>query len=89
MPQHRAIHLARLGTAAALSLLSSAIMVWLVRRWSFFDSMTLLVIPLAVLLGMAPIIYWYRRDAYPIGLFYGVSMFLVLRWVFGLMRIDY
>jgi hypothetical protein len=83
-----AMHIMRILLAGAVSMLASAAMIWAIRTWSFFDSMTLLVIPIATLLGLLPIIHWYRRDAYPIGLVYCLAMFFLLRWFHQLIRTD-
>jgi hypothetical protein len=75
-------HLPPMALAAALSILSFVVLLWSVRHLWLFRSLTLLVTPMAILIGLAPIIRAYRRDAYPIGLLYVLVMFFVLRWTY-------
>jgi hypothetical protein len=40
------------------------------RAWFATLRLTLLVVPASIAVGFLPLLYWYRRDAYPIGLMF-------------------
>jgi hypothetical protein len=56
-------------------------MIVLLKASAFVRQFTLFALPVAVIVGLLPLIRWYGRDAYPIGLGYCLIMFFVLRFV--------
>lgn len=42
---------------------------------------TLLVLPASIAVGFLPLLYWYRRDAYPIGMLFAPAAYYWLRFV--------
>lgn len=74
-------HVVRFLTALVLSVVTLIALIVSMRTWSALQSYTLWVLPLSIAVGFAPIIRWYRRDAYPIGLAYCPAMFFFLRYL--------
>lgn len=43
-------------------------------------SLSLYVLPVSIVIGFLPLLHWYRRDSYPIGLVYfPVSLYWLIR----------
>ena len=75
-------HVARMITAAIVSVAVLVASVWGIRTWPSLQWFNLLVVPASIAAGLAPIARWYRRDAFPIGILFVVVMFFLLRWVY-------
>jgi hypothetical protein len=75
------LHGLRALVTAAISIGTFLLMRLAIDTWPVLQWAILLTIPIAVLAGLVPIIWWYRRDAYPIGLMFCPLMFFVLLWV--------
>jgi hypothetical protein len=65
--------------AFGVSTLSLVTLIALRNAYAPFQAFNLYVIPTCVAAGLVPLIYWYRRDAYPIGLAYCIVAFFALR----------
>jgi hypothetical protein len=52
-----------------------------VRAPSALEGFSWYVLPLSVAVGFAPIIRWYGRDAFPIGVLYCPAVFFLLRYL--------
>ena len=76
-----ATHLVRLVVSLALSLVSLVAMLAGVRASSALQNFSWYVLPLSVAVGFAPMIRWYGRDAFPIGVAYCPVVFLLLRYL--------
>lgn len=68
----------RLLAAFSLSAGCLYVLVTLTRTVSPLQRLNLVALPVSVLVGLMPLIYWYRRDAYPIGLIYCPTAFYIL-----------
>jgi hypothetical protein len=71
-------HTGRILIAMAVSIATLFAYAWLLNASSLFRPLTLFAIPFSVLAGVLPLIYWYRRDAYPIGIAFCLGMFFLL-----------
>lgn len=71
--------LVRLVAAFGLSAGCLFVLILLFRAQPALDGFALFSLPVSVLAGLLPLIYWYRRDAYPIGLIYSPATFYALR----------
>ena len=81
MPR-RGVELAwRFGFSLMLSVLVLTLHTWLTHRGSTFQGLNLFAAPIAIGVGLIPLLRWYRRDAYPVGLAFALVTFLVLKWV--------
>ncbi len=68
---------------AAVILASVALLLFAALDRSVPASMrlTLLVLPASILVGFLPLLHWYRRDAYPIGLLFAPAAYYWLRFL--------
>ena len=69
----------RLLVAFTLSTGCLFALLWLFEAQPALEGFGFFGLPLSVLVGLVPLVYWYRRDAYPIGLFYCPAAFFLLR----------
>lgn len=69
----------RLLGCYALSAVFTAAMVYVMRRAITVQPFALMVVPIGIVIGLVPLLLWYRRDAYPIGILYPISAFYFLR----------
>ena len=76
-----ATHVVRLVIALVLSLVTLVVMLFAVRASTLLQSVAWYVLPLSVAAGLAPIIRWYGRDAFPIGVIYCPAVFFLLRYL--------
>jgi hypothetical protein len=76
-----ATHVLRLVIALVLSLVTLVVMLFAVRAVSSLQSFAWYVLPLSVAAGLIPIIRWYGRDAFPIGVIYCPAVFFLLRYL--------
>ena len=79
-------HIGRIAIAICASLVCLIVLMALLRVSYLFRQITLFVLPISVGVGVLPLIRWYGRDAYPIGLGYCLVMFFVLRFIGEQMR---
>ena len=54
-------------------------MAYLMRTVTAIQPYALLAVPLGIMIGLVPLLRWYRRDAYPIGILYPLSALFLLR----------
>ena len=76
-----AVHVVRLGIALVISLVTLLVMLFAVRASSLLQNFAWYVLPLSVAAGFAPIVRWYGRDAFPIGVIYCPAVFFLLRYL--------
>ncbi len=76
-----ATHIARLLISLVISVVTLVVVIVSVRASSTLQGFALFGLPLSVAVGFAPIIRWYGRDAYPIGLVYCPVVFFLLRYL--------
>jgi hypothetical protein len=69
----------RLGVATAMSIAGLIAYVALLRALPHLQVLSLYAIPFSIAVGLLPLLYWYRRDAYPMGLVFCAVMFVILR----------
>jgi FtsH-binding integral membrane protein len=74
-------HFVRLVIALVISLVTLVVMLFAVRASSALQTFVWYVLPLSVAAGFAPIIRWYGRDAFPIGVIYCPAVFFLLRYL--------
>lgn len=74
-------HVVRLLVSLLLSVVTLVVLIALVRASSTLQAFVWFVVPLSVVVGFAPMIRWYGRDAYPIGLVYCPVIFFLLRYL--------
>jgi hypothetical protein len=76
-----AVHVLRSAVAVAISAISLAILVWLFSGRPRLQFFSWGVIPVCIVLGYLPLWRWYPREAYPIGVVFVPTMFLLLRYL--------
>lgn len=76
-----ATHIIRLLISLVLAAGTLVVAIVSVRAWSTLHGFALWGLPLSVAVGFAPMIRWYGRDAYPIGLVYCPVVFFLLRYL--------
>jgi hypothetical protein len=74
-------HVVRLVISLALSLVTLVVLLLALRASSALQSFSWYVLPLSVAAGFAPMIRWYGRDAFPIGVVYCPAVFFFLRYL--------
>ncbi len=77
---------ARFAIALAVSSIVLVIETTLLRLSS--ASFALYVVPIAIGAGLLPLIYWYRRDAYPAGLIFVPAAYVWLRLLASLLGLG-
>jgi len=84
-----ATHAVRLFISLALSLVCVVVLLAAVRASSTLQSFSWYVLPLGVAVGFAPMIRWYGRDAFPIGVLYCPALFFLLRYLAQVIAFEY
>jgi hypothetical protein len=84
-----ATHAARLVIALVLSIVTLVATLLAVRTSSALQGFSWYVLPLSVAAGLAPIIRWYGRDAFPIGVVYCPAVFFLLRYLAQVMTVGF
>ena len=79
-------HVVRLLISLVLSFATLVVLMVSLRTWSALRDFTLWALPLSVAVGFAPMMRWYGRDAYPIGLVYCPTVFFLLRYLSPFVR---
>lgn len=74
-------HVVRLLVSLLLSVVTLVVLIFSVRAWSTLQGFVWFVLPISVVVGFTPVIRWYGRDAYPIGLVYCPAVFFLLRYL--------
>ena len=74
-------HVVRLVIALLLSLVTLVVLLFAVRAASSLQGFAWFVLPMSVAVGFIPIIRWYGRDAFPIGVIYCPAVFFLLRYL--------
>jgi hypothetical protein len=74
-------HVVRLLVSLLLSVVTLIVLIFSVRAWSTLQGFVWFVLPISVAVGFLPLMRWYGRDAYPIGLVYCPAMFFLLRYL--------
>ena len=76
-----AVHVLHAVVAIAISAASLAIFVWLFSGRPRLQFVSWAVIPVCIVPGYLPLWRWYPRNAYPIGVVFVPTMFLLLRYL--------
>lgn len=76
-----ATHVIRLVISLVLSVVTLVVALLAVRASAALQGFSWYVLPLSVAVGFAPIIRWYGRDAFPIGVLYCPAVFFLLRYL--------
>lgn len=74
-------HVVRFLISLVLAVMTLVALIASIRTWYALQGFALWALPLSVAVGFAPIIGWYRRDAYPIGIVYCPAVFFLLRYL--------
>lgn len=74
-------HVVRLVISIALALVTLVVSLLGLRASSVLQSFSWFVLPMSVAAGFAPMIRWYGRDAFPIGVVYCPAVFFLLRYL--------
>lgn len=69
--------LVRYAAALVLATLSLLVLMLLARNSLFLGRFNLLIAPLSIAVGFVPLFRWYRRDAYPLGLLFVPSAYVL------------
>lgn len=74
-------HVVRLLVSLLLSIVTLVVLISSVRAWPTLQGFAWFVLPISVAAGFAPMLRWYGKDAYPIGLVYCPTVFFLLRYL--------
>jgi hypothetical protein len=83
-----ATHVTRLVISLVLSIVTLVVTLLAVGASSALQAFSWYVLPLSVAVGFAPMIRWYGRDAFPIGVLYCPAVFFLLRYLAQVMTLG-